>query len=84
VVFVVIFLIVMFMIALICFIRAKKNEQDRLVTFAPTTADDIKKRYRNGVEVKPSELSKGKKKPITSLNDSQVEENEEQLLDQEG
>lgn len=58
VVFVVIFLIVMFLIALVCFIRAKKNEKDRLVTFAPTTSDDIKKRYRNGVEIKPSEISK--------------------------
>jgi hypothetical protein len=66
VIFVVIFLVVMFLIALACFIRAKKNEKDRLVTFAPTTAEDMKKRYRNGVEVKPSEI-KGKK-PITSLN----------------
>lgn len=74
IIFVILFLFIMFAIALACYIRAKKNEKDRLVTFAPTTHEDIKKRYRNGVEVKPSELAH-------ALNDSQIEENEETLLD---
>jgi len=65
----------MFVIAGICFYRAKKSEQER-ISFAPTSGDDMKKRYRNGVEVKPSEAAK---KVRTALNDSvaQEEDNEE-------
>jgi len=54
IVFVILLLFILFAVALLCFIRAKKNERDRVVTFAPTTQADAKKTYKNGVEVKPS------------------------------
>ena len=74
VIFVVLFLMLMFAIALICFVRAKKNENNRLVTFAPTSEGDLKKRYKDGVEVKPSEQGKA---VLTSLNDSTVHDVDE-------
>ena len=46
--FVLVFLTIMVMTALGFFWKARKEEQEREVTFA-------KPRYRNGVEVKPSE-----------------------------
>jgi hypothetical protein len=78
---VVIFLLVMFVIALACFIKAKKNERDRIVTFAPTEQTNAKKTYRNGVEVKPSELDRGSRQD--AINSSVNEEREETLLDNE-
>ena len=85
IVFVILLLFILFAVALLCFIRAKKNERDRVVTFAPTTQADAKKTYKNGVEVKPSEINDKKN---TAINDSQIEnedlnEQEEQLLDEE-
>ena len=71
IVFVILLLFILFAVALLCFIRAKKNERDRVVTFAPTTQADAKKTYKNGVEVKPSEIND--KKSGVSINDSQIE-----------
>lgn len=48
VIFVIVFLSIMVITALTFFYKARKEEQQRIVTFA-------KPRYRNGVEVKPSE-----------------------------
>jgi hypothetical protein len=81
VIVVIVLLLLMFAIALGCFIRAKKNERDRIVTFAPTTQSNAKKTYKNGVEVKPSELDKADRRH--AINTSVNEEREEQLLDNE-
>tara|TARA_B110000285_G_C15069582_1_gene587143 strand:- start:76 stop:219 length:144 start_codon:yes stop_codon:yes gene_type:complete len=43
--------------ALAFFYKARKAEQERVVTFA-------KPRYRNGVEVKPSEAAKASKNSV--------------------
>jgi len=77
IVFVILLLLILFGVAVLCFIRAKKNEKDRVVTFAPTTQADAKKTYKNGVEVKPSEISGNKNNAINdSRNDSQIENEE--------
>ena len=75
-------LLVMFIVALACFIRAKKNERDRVVVFAPNMQANAKKTYRNGVEVKPSEFDKGGAR-AAAINSSVNEDNHETLLDQE-
>ena len=60
IIFVMIFLFLMVAVALFFFYRARKIEQERTVTF------ETKKRFKNGVEIKPS------------VDDSNVEE---ELLD---
>ena len=76
-------MLIMFGIALFCFLKAKKNERERVVTFAPTTQTNAKKVYRNGVEVKPSELDQNKSAKF-GINDSAADiDNEETLLDNE-
>ena len=82
VIFVILFLMLMFAIALVCFLRAKKNENNRLVTFAPTTEGDLKKRYKDGVEVKPSEQVKVSLNDSTAVDPDQLDQ-EETLLDKE-
>jgi hypothetical protein len=81
VIVVIVLLLSLFVVALACFLRAKKNERDRIVTFAPNTQTDAKKTYRNGVEVKPSELDKVNRNE--AINSSMNEDKEEQLLDNE-
>lgn len=76
VIVVIILLFVLFAIALGCFIRAKKNERDRIVTFAPTTQTNAKKTYKNGVEVKPSELDQGVR--THAINNSLINEEKEE------
>ena len=67
IVFVMIFLVIMVVIALFFFFRAKKLEKERTVTFAPPSGSEPKKRYRNGVEIKPSE---GGSSSRTAINES--------------
>lgn len=56
-IFVLTFLFLMVTMALAFFYKARKAEQERVVTFA-------KPRYRNGVEVKPSEAAKASKNSV--------------------
>ena len=39
--------------------------------------DDLKKKYKNGVEIKPSELSKSKKNKSGNINESIDNDNED-------
>ena len=55
--FVITFIILMFAVALACYIRSKKLEDSKTINFTHINADDMKKKYRNGVEVKPSEIA---------------------------
>lgn len=61
-------------VAMFFFCRARKLEKERTVSFSATS--DGKKRYKDGVEVKPS----GSAKSNTNINDSTVQE---ELLDGE-
>lgn len=69
--FLLLFIFILVIIALSCYLRAKKNERDRTVTFSTTAQSSAKKTYRNGVEVKPSDLSA---KVNTRINDSVIDE----------
>ena len=69
VIFVIIFLLVLTGIAIFIYFRAKRLEAERTVTFEHST------RYKNGVEIRPSE-AKAKTAPISSSN-----ADDEQLLD---
>ena len=60
--------------ALLFFYKARKQEQDRVVTFA-------KPRYRNGVEVKPSEAAKASNKMVSKEKLLKEEEEDEEILD---
>lgn len=63
--------------ALAFFYKARKQEQERVVTFA-------KPRYRNGVEVKPSEAALAAKATGKSAQKEkliEVEDDEEEVLD---
>lgn len=56
IIFVLLFLLILFVIAVACFVKTKKNEEAKLITFEHASgADSTKTRYKNGVEVKPSE-----------------------------
>mmetsp|Transcript_9682 Transcript_9682/g.16287 ORF Transcript_9682/g.16287 Transcript_9682/m.16287 type:complete len:234 (-) Transcript_9682:135-836(-) len=90
IVFVLCFLLILLFIAIIFYFRARQHEKERLVTFAKPSKlrlDDDEgpeeeqpvKRYRNGVELKPSEIAKQKKKEgrlLPSVNESGIEEEE--------
>ena len=77
IVVVVVFMITLFSIAFYCYYKAKKEEEANTVTFAKIDQSEAKKRYKNGVEVKPSELKKNK----TAINETQEELLEESLDD---
>lgn len=70
-VFVIIFIIVMIVVAAGCYLRAKRNERRNIVEFNHDH-EDLKKKYRDGVEIKPSDLHKGKKSG--AINESMNEE----------
>ena len=57
----------MILVALLCYIRAKRIEKRNIVEFNHVNQDDLKKRYKDGVEIRPSDLKKDKK---TLINDS--------------
>jgi len=44
------------MVAAACYIRAKRIEKRNIVEFNHVNQDDLKKRYKDGVEIKPSDL----------------------------
>ena len=84
VLFVITFIIVMFAVAVACFVRSRKLENAKTINFAHLSTDDMKKRYRNGVEIKPSEIAKEKKEQkqttaATGINDSIAEEDLQEL-----
>jgi len=56
--FVVTFITFMIIIAVACYVRSKRIEKARSHAFSHIKADDMKKRYKNGVEIKPSEFLK--------------------------
>ena len=85
--FVITFIIVMFAIAVACFVRSRRLENAKTINFAHLSTDDMKKRYRNGVEIKPSEIAKEKTEQKEAaapagINDSMADE-DPQELDQE-
>ena len=70
------------MVAAACYIRAKRIEKRNIVEFNHVNQDELKKRYKDGVEIKPSDLIKEKKSG--AINDSMNEEDQEEtLLDEE-
>lgn len=72
----------MVLVAAACYIRAKRIEKRNIVEFNHESQQDAKGQYKNGVEVKPSEIAKSKKK--NAINDTMDEEDQEEtLLDQE-
>lgn len=83
--FILLSLLLLLVVAFACWLRYQKNERDRTVTFNSKAQSSAKKTYRNGVEVKPSDLNKVG--ATTTINDSVVGdtsiEQEETLLDQE-
>ena len=56
--FVITFIIFMMIIAVACYVRSKRIEKANNQSFTHIKADDMKKRYKNGVEIKPSEFLK--------------------------
>jgi len=50
------FIIFMLIIAVACYVRSKRIEKANQAAFSHIKADDMKKRYKNGVEIKPSEF----------------------------
>lgn len=67
IIFVIAFLVLMFAIAIFFYFRSQRIEQQRTIVFAgPSDMSETKKRYKNGVEIKPSEQSKSK----TAINES--------------
>lgn len=56
IIFVIAFLVLMFAIAIFFYFRSQRIEQQRTIVFAgPSDMSETKKRYKNGVEIKPSE-----------------------------
>lgn len=56
IIFVIAFLVLMFAIAIFFYFRSQRIEQQRTIVFAgPSDMSENKKRYKNGVEIKPSE-----------------------------
>ena len=62
----------MILVAAGCYIRAKRIEKRNIVEFNHVDTDALKKQYKNGVEIKPSDLQKAKKSG--AINDSMNEE----------
>ena len=62
----------MILVAAGCYIRAKRIEKRNIVEFNHVDTDALKKQYKNGVEIKPSDLHKPKKSG--AINDSMNEE----------
>jgi len=60
IIFVICFLVLMFGVALFFYFRSQRLEKERTIVFAGPSDGETKKRYRNGVEIKPSELKNGK------------------------
>ena len=56
--FIITFIIIMLIIAIACYVRSKKLEKVNCHAISHIKADDMKKRYKNGVEIKPSEFLK--------------------------
>jgi len=60
--FVLLFLLLLIIIAVACYLRAKKIEKERTVVFegpdAVASSSETGRRYKNGVEIKPSEAAK--------------------------
>ena len=52
----IIFIILMILVAAGCYIRAKRIEKRNIVEFNHVDTDALKKQYKNGVEIKPSDL----------------------------
>jgi len=65
---------------LICVLKKRQEENERTVTFKRTHEGQIepKKRYRNGVEIKPSEFSQPKE---TAINETVEDLSDEKLLE---
>lgn len=75
VVFIILFLLVLTCIALFVYWKAKKSEMEREIHFP-----DNKTRYKNGVEIKPSEMKNDKKTKIvanTAVNESTIEDGDD-------
>ena len=47
----------MIAVAAACYIRAKRIEQRNIVEFNHVDQDALKKQYKDGVEIKPSEFN---------------------------
>lgn len=82
IIFVIAFLVLMFAIAIFFYFRSQRIEHQRTIVFAgPSDMSETKKRYKNGVEIKPSEASKNK---TAAINESTMESldlsNEDKLL----
>tara|TARA_B110000285_G_C15074870_1_gene590141 strand:+ start:1381 stop:1596 length:216 start_codon:yes stop_codon:yes gene_type:complete len=71
----------MIIVAAACYIRAKRIEKRNIVEFNHVNTDELKKKYKDGVEIKPSDLKKDKKQAINDTMDE--EDQEETLLDEE-
>lgn len=77
--FVTFFLLTLLVVAAVCYCRNRKikDDEENEVTFQ---SGESRKKYRNGVEVKPSEIKGGRRNaggPSTAIND----DNNETLLD---
>jgi cbb3-type cytochrome oxidase subunit 3 len=73
--FVIFFFILMGGVAGFFYYRHRKLEAEKTITFA-TNVDETKKRYKDGVEIKPSDSKKEplNKKTTTAVNESNIEE----------
>ena len=70
-IFVVIFLLVLVVVGVFCYVRAKKiDEEQRTIIFGREVvkSDSQVRRYRNGVEIKPSEYTAADKKKLRSAS----------------
>lgn len=70
-VFVIVFIIIMVAVAAACYIRAKRIEKANLIEFNHVDQDALKKQYKDGVEIKPSEFNQ---KKAGAINDSMNED----------
>ena len=87
VVFAVFFLIGLIILGVFCYVRAKKiDEQQRTVVFGKQvlSSESTVRRYKDGVEIKPSEYSKADQKKVAAsaakkmaINESRDESDEE-------
>lgn len=74
-VFVVMFLLLLIVVGVFCYVRAKKiDEETNTVVFGRevTKSDSQARRYRNGVEIKPSEYTKKEKKALRSATEQKM------------
>lgn len=78
------------MVGVFCYVRAKKIDEDkRTVIFGREVAqsDSQVRRYKNGVEIKPSEYSAKERKELRSASDAKkknVNINESRNLSESG